>query len=96
MSVRVRPSAPLASRYAELIIPSGVVVTQGTLNPLSQVRTLAREPDYSSLCPGHLVSDMSSSAGWILFWAVSTDIIITVRSRMFLGSSMVEQAAVNR
>ena len=38
MSVRIRPSAP------GLELPSCVVVAQGTLDPLAQVRILARQP----------------------------------------------------
>jgi hypothetical protein len=38
VSVRIRPSAP------GLEVPSCVVVAQGTLDPLAQVRILARQP----------------------------------------------------
>ena len=38
MSVRVRPSAP------DVTLPSCVAVARGTLDPLAQVRILARQP----------------------------------------------------
>ena len=41
MSVRIRPSAP------SLLLPSCVVVAQGTLDPLAQVRILARQPVFT-------------------------------------------------
>jgi hypothetical protein len=44
VSVRTRPSAPTT-------MPSGVVVAPGTLDPLAQVRILARQPLFISLHP---------------------------------------------
>jgi hypothetical protein len=41
VSVRIRPSAPI------LKVPSCVVVAQGTLDPLAQVRILARQPVFT-------------------------------------------------
>ena len=41
MSVRIRPSAP------GLELPSCVVVAQGILDPLAQVRILARQPVFT-------------------------------------------------
>ena len=43
MSVRVRPSAP------DVTLPSCVAVARGTLNPLAQVRILARQP-FTNTC----------------------------------------------
>ena len=47
--VRVRPSAPAQMHTA--LVPSGVTVAHGTLNPLVQVRILARQPEAYAL-PG--------------------------------------------
>jgi hypothetical protein len=43
VSVRIRPSAP-ALGFLWVSVPSCVVVAQGTLDPLAQVRILARQP----------------------------------------------------
>ena len=40
VSVRIRPSAP----RLEVLLPGGVAVAQRTLDPLAQVRILARQP----------------------------------------------------
>ena len=46
MSVRVRPSADKKEARFSYVnrMPSCVVVAQGTLDPLAQVRILARQP----------------------------------------------------